>query len=86
MAEEGPDVLRSGPLAESLAKDIRDAGGIMQTTDLEAYEPRVLPPLQVQSAMGVGLLGMPPPSSGGAAVAMVLEFLGGYDLPLAAFG
>jgi gamma-glutamyltranspeptidase/glutathione hydrolase/leukotriene-C4 hydrolase len=26
---------------------------------------------------GMGLIGMPPPSSGGAAVAMVLQFLGG---------
>ena len=35
--------------------------------------------------MGVNLIGMPPPSSGAAGVFQILEFLGGYDLPLAAF-
>ena len=36
--------------------------------------------------MGVELIGMPPPSSGGAAVAQIIEFLDGYDLPLASAG
>lgn len=75
VAEEGPVVLREGALAESLAGDIRAAGGIVTSADLAQYRPRIVAPLRA-SALGFTLLGMPPPSSGGAAVAQVLEFLG----------
>lgn len=75
VAEEGPVILREGALAASLAGDIRDAGGIVTAADLAQYRPRIVAPLRA-SAMGFTLLGMPPPSSGGAAVAQVLEFLG----------
>ena len=85
VANEGPGVLRTGDLAEALAKDVRDAGGVMEASDLAAYRPRIFEPI-VASAVGVDLIGMPPPSSGGAAVAQIVEFLGGYDLPLASAG
>lgn len=85
VANEGPSVLRTGELADALAKDIRDAGGVMESSDLAAYRPRIFEPI-VASAMGVELIGMPPPSSGGAAVAQIIEFLDGYDLPLASAG
>ena len=85
VAEEGPGILRQGPLAESLAADIRAAGGIISAADLARYQPRIVPPLRA-SAMGYTLLGMPPPSSGGAAVTQILEFLSGYDVPLASAG
>ena len=75
VAVEGPGILREGPLAESLARDIQAAGGIVTAADLAQYRPRIVAPLR-SSAMGFTLLGMPPPSSGGAAVAQVLEFLG----------
>jgi gamma-glutamyltranspeptidase len=85
VADEGAGILREGPLAESLAQDIRDAGGIVTAADLAQYRPRIMAPLRAQ-AMGFTLLGMPPPSSGGAAVAQVLEFLGGYARPLSSPG
>jgi len=85
VANEGPGILREGALAESLAQDIRDAGGIVTAGDLAQYRPRIMAPLRAQ-AMGFTLLGMPPPSSGGAAVARVLEFLGGYARPLSSPG
>jgi gamma-glutamyltranspeptidase len=75
VALEGPGILREGPLAESLAADIGAAGGIVTAVDLAQYRPRIVAPLRA-SAMGFTLLGVPPPSSGGAAVAQVLEFLG----------
>ena len=85
VAEGGPEILHTGALASALAKDIQDAGGIVTASDLAAYSPRILAPLEHRSSMGVNLIGMPPPSSGAAGVFQILEFLGGYDLPLAAF-
>ena len=82
VASEGPSVLRSGALAEALARDIRDAGGVMTAEDLASYEPRVLEPLRAD-ALGYTVLGVPPPSSGGAAVAQILEFVSGFAKPLA---
>lgn len=82
VAREGPSVLRAGALAEALARDVRDAGGVMTAEDLASYAPRVLEPLRAD-ALGYTVLGVPPPSSGGAAVAQVLEFLSGYARPLA---
>ena len=82
VAREGPSVLRAGALAEALARDVRDAGGVMTSEDLASYAPRVLEPLRAD-ALGYTVLGVPPPSSGGATVAQVLEFLSGYARPLA---
>ena len=82
VASEGPSVLRFGALAEALARDVQDAGGIMTAEDLASYAPRVLEPLRAD-VLGYAVLGVPPPSSGGATVAQVLEFLSGYARPLA---
>ena len=78
VAESGADVLRTEELAESLARDIQDAGGLVTQQDLEQYEPRILRALEF-SALGYDMLGVPPPSSGGATVGIVLEFLAGYN-------
>ena len=40
VAREGPSVLRAGALAEALARDVRDAGGVMTSEDLASYAPR----------------------------------------------
>ena len=83
VAREGPSVLRAGALAEALARDVRDAGGVMTSEDLASYAPRVLEPRRARGRAGYTVLGVPPPSSGGATVAQVLEFLSGYARPLA---
>ena len=82
VASEGPSVLRFGALAEALARDVQDAGGIMTAEDLASYAPRVLEPLRAD-VLGYAVLGVPPPSSGGAAVAQILELVSGYARPLA---
>ena len=38
IAEQGPRGFYEGPVAEKLVKAIRDAGGIMTTDDLKAYQ------------------------------------------------
>ena len=82
VASEGPSVLRFGALAEALARDVQDAGGIMTAEDLASYAPRVLEPLRAD-VLGYAVLGVPPPSSGGATVAQILELVSGYARPLA---
>ena len=76
VAREGPGVLARGPLAESLAADVGEAGGILRVSDLAAAEAsvRFLMPL-TSRAFGYEIHGMPPPSSGGAAVGQILQFL-----------
>ena len=85
IATEGADALRTGPLAEALARDVREAGGVMTADDLARYRPRVSAPV-VSRAFGFDILGMPPTSSGGAAVAQVMEFMSGFDKPLVRSG
>lgn len=85
IAEEGADALRVGTLAEALARDVREAGGVMTADDLARYRPRVSAPV-VARAFGFDILGMPPTSSGGAAVAQVMEFMAGFDRPLVRSG
>ncbi|MGE4427832.1 MAG: gamma-glutamyltransferase, partial [Solirubrobacteraceae bacterium] len=41
IAEEGPDALRRGPIAEAIADAVQADGGVLTTEDLAAYEPKV---------------------------------------------
>ena len=40
IAEQGPRGFYEGPVAEKLAKAVRDAGGIMTPDDLKSYQAR----------------------------------------------
>lgn len=86
VARRGPGAaIYSGAAAERLASEVRGAGGVLTASDLAAYRPVVRAPLR-SSALGYTILGAPPPSSGGVAVALVAAFLGSYDQPLAGVG
>jgi gamma-glutamyltranspeptidase/glutathione hydrolase/leukotriene-C4 hydrolase len=76
----------SGARGAALAADVAAAGGNFTPLDLASYVPIIRPPLRVATALGVTLLGAPPPSSGGAAVAFLANFLGGYPAPWAGIG
>ena len=54
--------------------------GIMTTSDLRAYQARVLPPTHVRYR-GLDIYSMAPPSSSGSTVGEALNILSGYDLP-----
>jgi gamma-glutamyltranspeptidase/glutathione hydrolase/leukotriene-C4 hydrolase len=77
VSEFGSEVLRTGALAEVLALDIQQAGGFVTKEDLAQYAPRVLQPLSFH-ALGYEILGVPPPSSGGASLGLILEFMAGF--------
>ena len=60
-----PDALSQGELAAQLAAEIAAAGGSVTAGDLAQYAPVLRAPLRLDVG-GVALLGVPPPSSGGA--------------------
>lgn len=83
--EEGADAIYTGVRAEALAKDIRQAGGILTKNDLSNYYPTLRSPVVSDNIFGTIVVGVPPPSSGGAVIIGALRFLTEYTEQLAAF-
>ena len=79
IAEQGPRGFYEGPVAEKLAKGIRDAGGIMTADDLKSYQPVIRAPVR-GSYRGYDVVSMPVPSSGGTVLLEMLNILEGYQL------
>lgn len=80
IARNGPDAFYNGPIGENFVKDVKDAGGILTMEDLSAYRVKIRDPI-VHKVQGLTIYGMPPPSSGGACMAMVLNILAAYPNP-----
>lgn len=78
VAAEGADGFYRGPVAAELGFAVRDAGGILSTTDLASYQPHWRHALR-GSYRGFEVFTMPPPSSGGV-VLEILNVLSGDDL------
>ena len=79
IAEQGPRGFYDGPVAEKLAQDVRDAGGIMTADDLRNYQPAIRAPVR-GSYRGYDIVSMPQPSSGGVVLIESLNILEGFDL------
>ncbi|CAI0554611.1 unnamed protein product [Linum tenue] len=60
----------NGSIGRELVRDVERLGGILTVEDLARYRVRVRKPVSAE-IMGMKLIGMPPPSSGGAAMFMV---------------
>ncbi len=76
IAKEGPDALYHGPIADEIARKVqgnRNAGSLSQA-DLKAYTAKERTPLCTDYKQ-YQVCGMPPPSSGGTAVAQILGTL-----------
>jgi len=79
VAERGAEGFYSGPVAERLVKGVRDAGGIWTMEDLAAY--RIKEREAIRTAYGdYELVTAPPPSSGGIAIAEILNVIEAYPL------
>lgn len=74
LAEKGPDFFYKGPVAESLAAAMKKNGGLITKADLETYQVKIRQPL-IATYRDYTLLLMPPPSSGGVAIAQTLNIL-----------
>ncbi|MEO7670231.1 MAG: gamma-glutamyltransferase family protein [Polyangia bacterium] len=70
----GADGFYKGETAAEIVKAVTGAGGVMTIEDLEQYAPTERVPLQIQYR-GLRVLTMPPPSSGGVALAETLGIL-----------
>ena len=79
----GADVLYTGPMAESLASEILDAGGILTAADLASYQPTIRDPINA-TVNGYTIIGAPPPSSGGATIIATARYLSYFPEPFAA--
>jgi gamma-glutamyltranspeptidase/glutathione hydrolase len=79
IAAEGPDGFYQGETAELIAAEMRRGGGIMTLEDLDSYSAVWREPI-VFEYRGSTVVSMPPPSSGGVAMAEILNILEGYDL------
>jgi gamma-glutamyltranspeptidase/glutathione hydrolase len=79
IAEQGPAGFYRGPVAEAIARAMKEGGGLVTQQDLDAYRAKWRAPLEYEYR-GRRAVGMPPPSSGGLTMAMIAHILEGYDL------
>jgi len=78
LAEDGRDGFYQGRVAELLVAGAREAGGIWTLEDLAGYEVVEREPITTRYR-GYELLTASPPSSGGIAIAQILNIIGPYD-------
>jgi gamma-glutamyltranspeptidase len=81
----GADAFYKGDRAAKLAKDIQDAGGIVTQEDIENYKPTLRSPIISHDIHGFSIVGVPPPSSGGAVIIGAARFLAAYFIPFATY-
>jgi gamma-glutamyltranspeptidase/glutathione hydrolase len=80
IAREGADVVYRGKIADAIVATVQRDGGVIDFPDLSDYRAEWVEPLRFE-AFGHQFLTMPPPSSGGIALAQTLRILEkrGYD-------
>ncbi|MFH2202429.1 MAG: gamma-glutamyltransferase [Elusimicrobiota bacterium] len=78
LADGGADAFYKGVISRRILDDMRTQLGPMTALDLGTYEVKVRKPLR-GTFRGYDVIGMPPPSSGGACLLQVLNVIGGYD-------
>lgn len=79
IAAQGSRGFYEGPVADKLAKAVSDAGGIMTSADLKAYQAVIRAPVR-GTYRGYDIVSMPLPSSGGVVLAETLNILEGFQL------
>jgi gamma-glutamyltranspeptidase/glutathione hydrolase len=77
--DQGADGFYRGETARLLVEEMERGGGLITLEDLERYQARERTPITVDYR-GWTVTSMPPPSSGGVAIATMLNILEGYDL------
>lgn len=74
ISKMGVAAFYNGSIGVNMVRDIRKAGGILTMNDLKDYKVKIRKPI-VTDVMGLKLIGMPPPSSGAAAMTLVSMLL-----------
>lgn len=85
IATNGPDFFYRGPFADALVSAMQRHGGIITKNDLADYAVKERTPLRF-TYRGYDLITMPPPSSGGIALAESLQILEKLDFAAFAKG
>lgn len=78
IAAEGRDGFYRGAVAKAIVAEVRRTGGILSLDDLEAMQPVTREPIRAAFGQWT-ILTMPPPSSGGIAIAETLGILSAYQ-------
>lgn len=79
IATHGNEGFYRGATARKLVDAVRAAGGNWTLADLAAYQAKERTPISV-TYRGYQIVTAPPPSSGGVAIAEILNILSGFDL------
>ncbi|MGH8157273.1 MAG: gamma-glutamyltransferase [Rhodanobacter sp.] len=79
IAAHGDDGFYRGETAQKLVDAVRAAGGNWTLADLAGYQAKERAPIVV-NYRGYRIVTAPPPSSGGVAIAEILNILSGFDL------
>ena len=85
VAVGGSDVLYRGSLGQRVVEDMAASGGIITSTDLEAYEIRQREPVR-GAYRGYEIVSLGPTSSGGTHIVQALNILEGFDVGAMGFG
>ena len=72
LIKEGIESFYNGDIAKSIIASLKASGGLMTLEDLKAYKVRWREPINFDFA-GYEFYAMPPPSSGGIALAQILQ-------------
>ena len=84
IADSGPHAFYEGAIADLIVAEMARGGGLISRADLAAYRPLWREPVSF-GYRGYTIYSMPPSSSGGVTLALILNMLEGYD-SLPAFG
>lgn len=79
IADHGPQGFYEGETARLIEQEMRAHDGLITRADLKTYRPVERAPI-TGTYRGVEVIGMPPPSSGGVSVQMLLNVLEGFDV------
>ena len=74
IARDGADFFYKGPVAKSIGEVMKKHGGLITESDLASYKVIAREPLRTTYGEYT-IIGMPPPSSGGVALAQILNML-----------
>ncbi|BBM82922.1 gamma-glutamyltransferase [Candidatus Uabimicrobium amorphum] len=79
IAEEGTKAFYEGEIAQKIANEMQQNGGLISLEDLKIYRPSIRTPIY-GSYRGYDVYSMPPPSSGGVHLVQMLNILEHYPL------
>ncbi|MEG3129506.1 gamma-glutamyltransferase [Pantoea cypripedii] len=85
IAQQGPDAFYKGKIADEIAAEMAQHGGLIGKADLAAYRAVERKPVS-GSYRGYEVFSMPPPSSGGIHIIEILNILENFDLAKMGFG